>query len=50
MRVEEKPLSIRKIIVRLSIFDQCSLQNEIGVGKKSAQGSCHNVISTDQKC
>lgn len=34
MRVEEKLLNIRKIVVRLSIFNQCSLQNNVGIGKR----------------
>ena len=34
MRVEEKFLSICKIVVRLSILDQCSLQNDVGIGKR----------------
>ena len=46
MRVKEKLLSIRKIVVRLSIFDQCGLQNNVGIGKESAQGSRHEIVST----
>jgi hypothetical protein len=46
MRVEEKLLSIRKIVVRLSIFDQCGLQNDVGIRKELVQGSRHNVVST----
>ena len=46
MRVEEKLLSIREIVICMSIFDQCGLQNDVGVRKESVQESHHKVVST----